>query len=114
MENQWVREQVFDVLFNYVKIADGIFTESDCATVRDEICLLIDQSQFTANEVEDIINHEVEKRIKERMPTGDEMKKRQKDRGDYLREMGYPPQVIAKYQDAIKETWEWLRNQINK
>ena len=69
MENQLIREQVFDVLFNYVKIADGIFTESDCATVRDEICLRIDQSQFTADEAEDYINQEVEKRIKERMPS---------------------------------------------
>ena len=49
-----------------------------------------------------------------KMPTEEEMKKRQKDKGDYLREMGYPLQVIAKYQDAIKETWEWLRNQIDK
>ena len=49
-----------------------------------------------------------------KMPTEEEMKKRQKDKGDYLREMGYPPQVITKYQDAIKETWEWLRNQIEK
>ena len=49
-----------------------------------------------------------------KMPTEAEMKKRQKDKGDYLREMGYPPQVIAKYQDAIKETWEWLRNQIER
>lgn len=57
------------MLFNYVKIADGIFTESDCATVRDEICLLIDQSQFTADEAEDYINQEVEKRIAERMPS---------------------------------------------
>ena len=47
-----------------------------------------------------------------KIPTEEEMKKRQKDKGDYLREMGYPPQVITKYQDAIKETWEWLRNQI--
>ena len=49
-----------------------------------------------------------------KMPTEEKMKKRQKDKGDYLREMGYPPQVITKYQDAIKETWEWLRNQIEK
>ena len=49
MGNQLIREQVFDVLFNYVKRADGIYTESDCATVRDEICLQIDQSQFTAD-----------------------------------------------------------------
>jgi len=73
MENQLIREQVFDVLFNYVKIADGIFTESDCATVRDEICLRIDQSQFTADEAEDYINQEVEKRIAERMPSEEEM-----------------------------------------
>jgi len=72
MENQLIREQVFDVLFNYVKIADGIFTESDCATVRDEICLRIDQSQFTADEAEDYINQEVEKRIAEKMPSEEE------------------------------------------
>ena len=72
MENQLIRDQVFDVLFNYVKIADGIFTESDCATVRDEICLRIDQSQFTADEAEDYINQEVEKRISERMPSEEE------------------------------------------
>lgn len=65
MENQTIREQVFDVLFNYVKRADGIYTESDCATVRDEICLRIDQSQFTADEAEELINQEVEKRIME-------------------------------------------------
>ena len=70
MENQLIREQVFDVLFNYVKRADGIYTESDCATVRDEICLQIDQSQFTADEAEEHINQEVKKRIKERMPSG--------------------------------------------
>jgi len=69
MENQTIREQVFDVLFNYVKRADGIYTESDCATVRDEICLRIDQSKFTADEAEEFVNQEVEKRIAERMPT---------------------------------------------
>lgn len=67
MENQLIREQVFDVLFNYVKRADGIYTKSDCATVRDEICLQIDQSQFTADEAEEHINQEVERRIAERM-----------------------------------------------
>ena len=67
MENQLIREQVFDVLFNYVKRADGIYTKSDCATVRDEICLQIDQSQFTADEAEEHINQEVERRIKERI-----------------------------------------------
>ena len=61
------------MLFNYVKIADGIFTESDCATVRDEIMLALDQSQFTANEAEEHINQEVEKRIKERMPSEEEI-----------------------------------------
>ena len=73
MSNQSIREQVFDVLFSYIKRADGIYTESDCATVRDEIILLIDQSHFTADEAECFINQEVEKRIKERMPSEDEM-----------------------------------------
>jgi len=72
MGNQLIREQVFDVLFNYVKRADGIYTESDCATVRDEICLQIDQSQFTADEAEEHINQEVERRIAERMPSDEE------------------------------------------
>lgn len=112
MENQLIREQVFDVLFNYVKRADGVYTESDCATVSDEICLQIDQSQFTADEAEDYINQEVEKRIAERMPSEEEIAKRQKDKGDYLYELGYPPQVVAKYRDAIKETTEWFRNRM--
>jgi hypothetical protein len=47
-----------------------------------------------------------------KMPTGEEMKKRQKDKAAYLRELGYPPRVIVKYQDAIKETWEWIHNKI--
>ena len=68
MENQTLREQIFEVLFNYVREYDGIYTESDCATVRDEIMLALDQSQFTADEAEEHINQEVEKRIKERMP----------------------------------------------
>lgn len=72
MGNQLIREQVFDVLFNYVKRADGIYTESDCAAVRDEICLRIDQSKLTADEAEERINQEVEKRIKERMPSEEE------------------------------------------
>ena len=69
MENQLIRGQVFDVLFNYAEKWGSICTESDCATVRDEICLRIDQSQFTADEAEDYINQEVEKRIAERMPS---------------------------------------------
>ena len=75
MENQLIREQVFDVLFSYVKEWSGIYTESDCATVRDEICLRIDQSQFTADEAEDYINQEVEKRIAERMPSNEDIQK---------------------------------------
>jgi len=72
MENQLIREQVFDVLFNYAEKWGSICTESDCATVCDEICLRIDQSQFTADEAEELINQEVEKRIKERMPSGED------------------------------------------
>ena len=74
MENQLIRGQVFDVLFNYAEKWGSICTESDCATVRDEICLRIDQSQFTADEAEDYINQEVEKRIAERMPSEKERK----------------------------------------
>jgi len=62
--------------------------------------------------IESLINQEVEKRIAERMPSEEEIAKRQKDKGDYLRELGYPMQVIIKYQDAIKETCEWFRNRM--
>ena len=73
MENQLIRGQVFDVLFNYAEKWGSICTESDCATVRDEICLRIDQSQFTADEAEDYINQEVEKRIAKVLPTKNEI-----------------------------------------
>ena len=62
------------MLFNYAEKWGSICTESDCATVRDEICLRIDQSQFTADEAEDYINQEVEKRIAERMPSEEEIR----------------------------------------
>ena len=75
MENQLIREQVFDVLFNYAEKWGSICTESDCAAVRDEIMLKLDQSQFTADEAEEHINQEVERRIKERMPSEEEIKK---------------------------------------
>lgn len=75
MENQTIREQIFDALFDYAEKWGSICTESDCATVRDEICLRIDQSQFTADEAEEHINQEVERRIKERMPSEEESKK---------------------------------------
>jgi len=38
----------------------------------DEIMLALDQSQFTADEAEDYINQEVEKRIAEKMPSEEE------------------------------------------
>lgn len=39
----------------------------------DEIMLALDQSQFTADEAEEHINQEVEKRIAERMPSFDDL-----------------------------------------
>ena len=39
----------------------------------DEIMLALDQSKFTADEAEEHINQEVEKRIKERMPSEEEI-----------------------------------------
>ena len=39
----------------------------------DEIMLALDQSQFTADESEDYINQEVEKRIAERMPSEEDV-----------------------------------------
>ena len=100
------------MLFNYAEKWGSICTESDCATVRDEICLRIDQSQFTADEAEDYINQEVEKRIAERMPSEEEIMRRVRNRKDYLRELGYPTQVLVKYGDAIIETIEWLRSRL--
>ena len=38
-----------------------------------------------------------------KMPTEEEMKKRQKDRGDYLREMGYPPQVESLINQEVEK-----------
>ena len=113
MGNQLIREQVFDVLFNYVKRADGIYTESDCATVRDEICLRIDQSQFTADEAEEHINQEVEKRIKDRMPSDEEIEtqaiiKMQRDTKDGR--IGIL--IDGTYADVFIDASEWLRSRL--
>jgi len=113
MENQLIREQVFDVLFNYVKIADGIFTESDCATVRDEICLRIDQSQFTADEAEDYINQEVEKRIAERMPSEEEIKKQAEQAMQRDTKDGRIGIIIdSTYYGVFCDALEWLRSRL--
>ena len=113
MENQLIREQVFDVLFNYVKIADGIFTESDCATVRDEICLRIDQSQFTADEAEDYINQEVEKRIAERMPSAEEINKQAEQAMQRDTKDGRIGIIIdSTYYGVFCDALEWLRSRL--
>ena len=113
MENQLIREQVFDVLFNYVKIADGIFTESDCATVRDEICLRIDQSQFTADEAEDYINQEVEKRIAERMPSEEEINKQAEQAAQRDTKDGRIGIIIdSTYYGVFCDALEWLRSRL--
>jgi len=113
MENQLIREQVFDVLFNYVKIADGIFTESDCATVRDEICLRIDQSQFTADEAEDYINQEVEKRIAERMPSEEEINKQAEQAMQRDTKDGRIGIIIdSTYYGVFCDALEWLRSRL--
>ena len=113
MENQLIREQVFDVLFNYVKIADGIFTESDCATVRDEICLRIDQSQFTADEAEDYINQEVEKRIAEKMPSEEEINKQAEQAMQRDTKDGRIGIIIdSTYYGVFCDALEWLRSRL--
>ena len=64
------------------------------------------------NMIEPLINQEVEKRIRERMPSEEEIMRRVRNRKDYLRELGYPTQVLVKYGDAIIETIEWLRSRL--
>jgi len=101
------------VLFNYVKIADGIFTESDCATVRDEICLRIDQSQFTADEAEDYINQEVEKRIAERMPSEEEINKQAEQAMQRDTKDGRIGIIIdSTYYGVFCDALEWLRSRL--
>ena len=132
MENQLIREQVFDVLFNYVKIVDGIFTESDCATVRDEIMLALDQSQFTADEAEEHINQEVKKRIEETVAgkfIAVEIEKRIADRFPSKEEIlkyfnnhfncytdvtirDYETTEIAMTNIAVLKMFEWLRSRL--
>ena len=70
------------------------------------------KQKFTADEAEEHINQEVERRIKERMPSEEEIMRRVRNRKDYLRELGYPTQVLVKYGDAIIETIEWLRSRL--
>lgn len=113
MENQLIREQIFEELLDYVRKWDGIYTESDCATVRDEICLRIDQSQFTADEAEEQINQEVEKRIKERMPSEEEIEtqaiiKMQRDTKDGR--IGIL--IDGTYADVFIDASEWLRSRL--
>lgn len=65
--------------------------------------------------IADAINeklHSAQNEYKRKFPTEEEIKKRQKHKGDYLRELGYPPRVVVKYLDAIKETCEWIYGQI--
>ena len=112
MSNQAIREQVFDVLFNYIKRADGIYTESDCATVRDEISLLIDQSNFTADEAEGFINQEVEKRIKERMPSEEEIIDQTDDYGQRHLEDESGRCIYGITTNAFRQGVKWLRSRL--
>jgi len=107
MENQTIREQIFDALFDYAEKWGSICTESDCATVRDEICLRIDQSQFTADEAEDYINQEVEKRIAERMPSEEWIASEARKR--FTSNTGFFES--AKYQGFIR-CGKWLRSRL--
>jgi len=116
MENQLIRGQVFDVLFNYAEKWGSICTESDCATVRDEICLRIDQSQFTADEAEDYINQEVEKRIAERMPSEEEINAAAIEYAtiEVENEEGGIDKFVAPTAEMCLDGIEWLRNQITE
>lgn len=113
MENQLIRGQVFDVLFNYAEKWGSICTESDCATVRDEICLRIDQSQFTADEAEDYINQEVEKRIAERMPSEEEINKQAEQAMQRDTKDGRIGIIIdSTYYGVFCDALEWLRSRL--
>jgi hypothetical protein len=109
MENQLIRGQVFDVLFNYAEKWGSICTESDCATVRDEICLRIDQSQFTADEAEEHINQEVERRIAERMPS-DELIEEIQEKS--LLEYENAPICEIDYYSGFEDGVKWLRSRL--
>jgi len=113
MENQLIREQVFDVLFNYAEKWGSICTESDCAIVRDEIYLRIDQSQFTADEAEELINQEVEKRIAERMPSEEEINKQAEQAMQRDTKDGRIGIIIdSTYYGVFCDALEWLHSRL--
>ena len=67
---------------------------------------------LVSQEIEHLVNQEVEKRTKERMPSELGIMRRVRNRKDFLRELGYPTQVLVKYGDAIIETIDWLRSRL--
>ena len=78
MGNQLIREQIIKILKSHsyhhtegvgVKSQFKYLAEIAFECCADEIMLALDQSQFTADEAEEFINQEVEKRIAERMPS---------------------------------------------
>lgn len=83
MGNQLIREQIIKILKSHsyhhtegvgVKSQFKYLAEIAFECCADEIMLALDQSQFTADEAEEHINQEVEKRIAERMPSEEEIK----------------------------------------
>lgn len=80
-----------------------------CATVRDEICLQIDQSQFTADEAEEHINQEVERRIAERMPS-DELIEEIQEKS--LLEYENAPICEIDYYSGFEDGVKWLRSRL--
>ena len=93
MGNQLIKEQIIEIL------------ESDYCDGGPTLGSIADK-------IENLVNQEVERRIKERMPSEEEIMRRVKNRKDYLREIGYPTQVLVKYGDAIIETIDWLRSRL--
>lgn len=71
-----------------------------------------DDIDEVSDKIAGLFNQEVEKRIAERMPSEEEIMRRVRNRKDYLRELGYPTQVLVKYGDAIIETIDWLRSRL--
>ena len=110
MGNQLIREQIIKILKSHsyhhtegvgVKSQFKYLAEIAFECCADEIMLALDQSQFTADEAEEHINQEVEKRIAERMPSEEEMES----------EIDRSPADMA-FAGGFAECYEWLRSRL--
>jgi len=93
------------------KVLQGL--DREMISYRDEICLRIDQSQFTADEAEDYINQEVEKRIAERMPSEEEINKQAEQAAQRDTKDGRIGIIIdSTYYGVFCDALEWLRSRL--